>query len=64
MRLGVGDQYAKCPYCGSVDFVPEEPGAPAPPELQCAECGGYASRKVLLERSGEDAIESRRLRRI
>ncbi len=57
MRVTVGDNYATCPYCGSVDFAADEPGAPAPPqELQCAQCGGFASRKLLLDRIGEEAM--------
>jgi hypothetical protein len=56
MRVGVGDKYAKCPYCGSAEFVAEDVDAAAPPrELECARCGGYASRKLLLERVGEEA---------
>jgi hypothetical protein len=50
MRVQVEDQYAKCPYCGSVDFASEGDNAAAPPqELVCARCGGHASRKLLLD---------------
>jgi hypothetical protein len=50
MRVGAGDYCARCPYCGSPDFAAEDADAVAPPqELICARCGGYASRKLLLD---------------
>jgi hypothetical protein len=49
MRVGIGDSYARCPYCGSVEFAADDFDAAPPRELLCAQCGGYASRKLLLD---------------
>jgi hypothetical protein len=50
MRVQVEDQYAKCPYCGSIDFASDADPAGLPPqEVVCARCGGYASRKLLID---------------
>lgn len=54
MKVRLGDYYAKCPYCGSTDFLGGDDAASA--ELACARCGGYASRRLLLDRIADEAI--------
>ncbi|HZM35344.1 MAG TPA: hypothetical protein VFC18_12730 [Burkholderiales bacterium] len=54
MRVPLGDLFAECPYCGSLDFL--EDGAQSS-ELACARCGGFASRQVILERLAQQAGE-------
>ena len=46
---------AKCPYCGSSEFLPQNDAANEPIEVVCAACGGYASRQILLEWLTENA---------
>ena len=60
MRLAVGEAVAKCPYCGGLDFLPQDDAAREPPEVVCAKCGGYASRKVLLEQLQDKTPSSSR----
>jgi len=55
MKISVGDYFAKCPYCGSMEFLPGDDPASEPHELACADCGGYASRQVVLDRIGDEA---------
>lgn len=55
MRLSVGERYARCPYCGGTEFLEAEPSATPPLELACAQCGGFASRKIVLESPGDEA---------
>lgn len=55
MRVPLGELFAECPYCGSLDFVAEDGGQPS--ELACARCGGRASRLVILERLAQRAGE-------
>lgn len=55
MKLRVGNLFAECPYCGSTEFLPAEDEDSR--ELNCAQCGGYASRQVVLERVGDAATE-------
>jgi hypothetical protein len=52
MKLGIGDLYAECPYCGSTEFAAHEEQSR---ELMCIQCEGYASRRLLLERLGDAA---------
>lgn len=59
MRIQVGDQFACCPYCGGLEFQPP-PDAEELLELECAACGGHASRKIVLERLGDEAMERAR----
>jgi transcription initiation factor TFIIIB Brf1 subunit/transcription initiation factor TFIIB len=56
MKVSVGDQCAKCPYCGGTEFLPSDDSAAPPHELVCAQCGGYASRKLLIDRMADEAI--------
>ena len=49
VKLQLGDLLVKCPYCEATEFVAADEGA-EPREVVCACCGGYASRRVLLER--------------
>src|SRR5947207_12642696 len=46
---------AKCPYCGSSEFLPQNDAANEPIEVVCAACGGHASRQILLEWLTENA---------
>jgi hypothetical protein len=46
----------KCPYCGSTEFLPPADAASGPVELACAQCGGRASRKLLLKPLGDDLL--------
>ena len=49
MHLKIGDRIACCPYCGSNDFAQDErEGAPTP-EVMCSRCGGFASRRIVLQ---------------
>jgi transcription initiation factor TFIIIB Brf1 subunit/transcription initiation factor TFIIB len=57
MKLRVGDLYAECPYCGSTDFVARDDESR---ELVCAQCDGYSSRQLLLERIGDTAAQQAR----
>jgi transcription initiation factor TFIIIB Brf1 subunit/transcription initiation factor TFIIB len=54
MKLRVGNLLAQCPYCGSAEFA--EP-ADEDRDLVCADCGGRASRQVVLDRLGDHASE-------
>lgn len=56
MKVRVEDCYARCPYCGSMDFLEGDDSGAGPQELECERCGGYASRKLLLDRIGDEAI--------
>ena len=53
MRVSVGERYARCPYCGGIEFMEDKSSAGPPLELICARCGGFASRKILLERAAD-----------
>ena len=54
LKARLGNLFAKCPYCQTTDFLPAGDGDK---ELVCAQCGGYASRRVILERLAEEAAE-------
>lgn len=57
MQFKLGDRFARCPYCGGTEFVaPEGPATPSR-ELACAQCGGFASRKLVLEHLRDEAID-------
>lgn len=63
MKVSVGNYAVKCPYCGNTDFAPSDGPLAEQQELVCAQCGGYASRKILLERVGDEAaLDARRAR--
>ena len=49
MQFKLGERFARCPYCGSIEFVAAERSPSPPRELVCARCGGFASRKVVLD---------------
>ncbi len=54
MQVKIGERYVRCPYCGATEFLDSDDRASPPIELACARCGGFSSRKVLLERVAED----------
>jgi len=56
MKVKAGDDFVRCPYCGSTEFIVEELSAAIEPrELICADCGGATSRRVLVERAEQNA---------
>ena len=65
MEVRVGDIAAKCPDCGSGDFV----STPLEDELACRSCGKTVARLQLLIQIGEEAARNateslQRLRRL
>jgi len=55
MEVRLGDLVGECPYCGSTEFVAPDDEGPGGGEVTCAQCGGSASRAVVLELVAERA---------
>ena len=57
MRFKLGDRFARCPYCEGTEFMAPEGSGTPPRELACAQCGGFVSRKLVLEHLRDEAID-------
>ena len=58
MRIPATNGAAKCPYCGAMEFVPQADSTIPPQEEVCAQCGGYVSHKLLVERAADERKDS------